>query len=295
MTILELDGVMMAARISGSVGSYESGAKNKQVDITTVQELLTAAAIKLRKSQFDPGGIDGKIARVAARSQTVQAITKFQREQVGLSRPDQRIDVAGKTWKKLVQVVGGAVPKPTTPISQVTLTVSHGGLVPTGTTRASGQPTGTYHGPYESSFVLSGGLTGSFRGSIWPNDMTQRGHLIDGSYPLHIGFHKGGKAAKQNASNLVVKTSGIRAALLVNMRKSVAVSSDKASKKTASGVNIHNGLTSKKRSSDGCPNILPSDWSRFIRLFLDAYPNINDWHAEYTNTGKKVGTLVVRS
>ena len=226
---------------------------------------------------------------------TVQAITKFQREQVGLRRPDQRIDVGGKTWKKLVQVVGGAVPKPKTPISQVTLTVSHGGRVPTGTNRASGQPTGTYDGPYESSFVLSGGLTGSFRGSIWPNDMTQRGHLIDGSYPLHIGFHKGGKAKKQDASNLVVKTSGIRAALLVNMRKSVAVSSDKASKKTASGVNIHNGLTSKKRSSDGCPNILPSDWSRFIKLFLDAYPSINDWHAEYTNTGKKVGTLIIRS
>jgi len=42
--------------------------------------------------------------------------------------------------------------------------------------------------------------------------------------------------------------------------------------------------------------LLPfKSWSRFMKLILDAYPNIDDWHAEYTNTGKKIGTLVVQS
>ncbi len=104
----------MAARISGSGGSYQSGAKNNSTDITTVQELLTAAAIKQKKSVFDPGGIDGKISRTAERSGTVKAITQFQRLQIGMVRPDQRIDVNGKTWKKLVQVAG-SIPPTSTP------------------------------------------------------------------------------------------------------------------------------------------------------------------------------------
>ena len=284
------------ARIYGSVGSYQSGAKNSKADITTVQELLTAAAVKLKKSVFDPGGIDGLISRSAERSGTVKAITQFQRLQVGMTRPDQRIDVDGKTWKKLVQVVGTLPPKkaPKT-VGLVTLTVSHGGLVPTGTTRAKGESVGTHDGAYESSFVLSGGLTGTFRGSIWPNDMTKKGHLVDGEYPIHIGFHKGGGKAKQGADNLVHKTKGIRAALLVNARNGVSVHSDLSSKTTSYGVNIHNGLSAAKRSSDGCPNLPPDDWKRFIQLFLDAYPNIKDWHTVGTNTGKKVGTLIVKS
>jgi hypothetical protein len=284
---------MMAARISGSVGSYQSGAKNLKADITTVQELLTTAAKKLGKAQYDAGGIDGLIHRVAERSGTVKAITKFQAEQVGMRHPDQRVDVGGKTWKKLVQVVGSTAPKK--PTGSVILTVSHGGLVPTGTKRAKGESVGTYEGAYESSFLLSGGLTGSFRGSIWPNDMTVKGHLADGTYPLHLGFHHGGGAPKQTAKDLVVKTSGVRPGLLVNMRKSVSVVSDNAAKTTSQGVNVHNGLTDSKRSSDGCPNIMPSDWSRFMRLILDAFPNIADWHAEYKNTGKRIGSLIIRN
>ncbi|TWT82339.1 hypothetical protein CA13_38010 [Planctomycetes bacterium CA13] len=285
----------MAARISGSVGSYESGAKNVKADITTVQQLLTAAAKKLSRPQFDPGGIDGLISRVASRSGTVKAITAFQKEQVRMIRPDSRIDVGGNTWGKLTSAAGTVPVKTPTPAKGlITLTVSHGGLVPTGTKRKSGEPVGTYNGAYESSFKLSGGLTGTFRGSIWPNDMTVKGHLLDGTYNLHIGFHKGGSATKQTAANLVVKTSGIRAGLLVEMRKSVSVNSDSSSKKTSSGINIHNGISSTKRSSDGCLNLPPNDWSRFMQLFIDGFPNINDWHAEYKNTGKKIGTLVIQ-
>lgn len=51
----------MAARISGSVGSYESGAKNNTNDIKTVQQLLTSASQKKGKPSYHPGTIVGKI------------------------------------------------------------------------------------------------------------------------------------------------------------------------------------------------------------------------------------------
>ena len=41
--------------------------------------------------------------------------------------------------------------------------------------------------------------------------------------------------------------------------------------------------------------IQPADWSKFIQIFLDAYPNISDWHTIGGNTGKKIGTLVVKA
>lgn len=104
----------MTVQIRGSVGSYQSGAVNNTPDIVTVQQLLATAAARSGKSQFDPGPPDGKIARVAARSSTVSAITAFQRERAGMRNPDRRIDVNGNTWRHLVNASGGTVP-PTTP------------------------------------------------------------------------------------------------------------------------------------------------------------------------------------
>ena len=282
-------------RITGSVGSYQSGARNSRGDVETIQRMLEAAATKLRKPQYNPKGVDGLINRIADRSETVKAITAFQKEQVGMMRPDRRVDVNGLTWKTLTRVAGPLMPKPSTPAKGlITLTVSHGGLVPKGTTRRRGQIVGSYDGAYESTFVLSGGLSGNFRGSIWPNDMTVKGHLVDGTYPLHIGFHKGGGKAKQKSSDLVVRTKGIRAGLLVNARNGVTVQSDEVTKTTSYGINVHNGLSSTKRSSDGCLNLPPEDWKRFIKLFLDAFPNIDDWHTIGPNTGKKIGNLIVQ-
>ena len=124
----------MAASISASVGSYESGAKNQTADVRTVQELLTQAAKTLRSPAFDPKGIDGQIARVGSRSDTVKAIANFQKQQVGMSSPDRRIDVNGNTWKKLIAVAGPVAPKkPAKTIGLITLTVTHGGKIPTGT------------------------------------------------------------------------------------------------------------------------------------------------------------------
>lgn len=282
------------AQISASVGSYESGARNQTQDVNTVQTLLTQAARNLTNPAFNPGGVDGKIARVGALSGTVKAITQFQRLRVGMARPDQRIDVGGGTWHALVAAAGPMMPAaPPRLVSAITLTVQHGGKFPTQTVR-KGNLKATYDGMYESTFILSGGMTGTFRGSIWPDDMTVRGHLKDATYPLHIGFHKGGSAARQGASDLVARTEGIRVGLLVNARNSVNVQSDNAGKTTAQGINVHNGFNSK-RFSDGCLTLQPTDWLRFIQLFLDAFPSIDDWHTVGNNTGKQVGQLVIKA
>ncbi len=281
----------MTSSISASVGSFESGAKNLTADVRTVQELLTQASRKLRAPSIDPKGIDGKIARVASQSNTVTAITNFQRQWVGMVRPDQRIDVGGRTWQKLVSVAGP--PAPSKAIAPVTLTVTHSNKIPT-VTKFKIATAATASGMYESTFKLSGGLSGTFRGSIYPDDMTVKGRVVDGTYPLHIGFHKGGAAAKQTATDLVVRTTGIRAGLLVNARNAVSVQSDDPNKKTSVGINVHNGFVNS-RGSDGCLTLHSEDWSKFIQLFLDAFPKIEDWHTLGNNTGKKIGSLVITS
>lgn len=77
-------------------------------------------------SAYDPKGIDGRINRVGSLSGTVSAITSFQKQQVDISRPDQRIDVNGSTWNKLVALSGGGVAAPLPPptnVGLVTLTI----------------------------------------------------------------------------------------------------------------------------------------------------------------------------
>lgn len=283
-------------KISASVGSYESGATNHAADVTTVQKMLTQIAKKTANPSFDPKGIDGKIARVGATSNTVKAIINFQAKRVGLTKPDGRIDVGGKTWKTMTSLIGAVAPPAAKPVpvgGLITLTVQHGGKMPTKTKR-KGNESATFNGMYESTFTLSGGgVNGTFKGSIWPDDMTVKGRVIDGTYPLHIGFHKGGSAAKQGADKLVMKREGIRPGLLVNMRKPVSVQSDNPGKTTSVGINVHNGFNNN-RGSDGCLTIQPNDWPRFIQIFLDGFPDINDWHAMYNNTGKKIGQLVIK-
>ena len=69
-------------------------------------------------------------------------------------------------------------------------------------------------------------------------------------------------------------------------RNAVTVNSDNSDKATSYGINVHNGLTSSKRSSDGSLNLSPNDWKTFIKLFLDAFPDIKDWHTIGNNAGK---------
>ncbi len=93
------------AVIAGSVGRWEKGASNLQADVETVQRLLQAAAQRLQAPQIDPKGVDGKIARPPATSNTVAAIEAFQsRSNISI---DGLIDPASQTWQALVQAAGG--------------------------------------------------------------------------------------------------------------------------------------------------------------------------------------------
>ena len=87
-------------KIGGTVGRWEKGAANAQPDVETVQRLLQTAAQKLREPLLDPKGIDGKISRLPAKSNTVAAIAAFQTRS-GLA-VTELIEPASETWTKLV-------------------------------------------------------------------------------------------------------------------------------------------------------------------------------------------------
>src|SRR4029450_12454561 len=96
--------------ITGSVGRWEKGARNLQADVETVQRLLETAAQRLQAPDLDPKGVDGKIARQSAKSNTVAAIEAFQKRSNisidGLIEPD------GQTCQALLQAAGGTHPLP---------------------------------------------------------------------------------------------------------------------------------------------------------------------------------------
>ena len=111
--------------LTGSVGRWEKGARNLQADVETVQRLLEAAAQRLQAPELDPKGVDGKIARQSAKSNTVVAIEAFQSRSnisiTGLIEPDSQ------TWQALLQGAGSTEPdagSTTTP--QVVITGSVG-------------------------------------------------------------------------------------------------------------------------------------------------------------------------
>ena len=100
----------MSAQLSGSVGSWERGASNVAADVETVQRLLTAAADKLQAPAVDPKGVDGKIARPPATSNTVSAIEAFQNRFT--SSVDGCVQPGGQTWLALLDAgEAAAVPE----------------------------------------------------------------------------------------------------------------------------------------------------------------------------------------
>jgi peptidoglycan hydrolase-like protein with peptidoglycan-binding domain len=87
--------------ITGSVGRWEKGAGNLPTDVETVQRLLEAAAQRLQASELDPKGVDGKIARLPKKSNTVVAIEAFQsRFNISI---DGLIEPGSQTWQALLQ------------------------------------------------------------------------------------------------------------------------------------------------------------------------------------------------
>jgi hypothetical protein len=98
------DVVSTTLALTGSVGRWEKGARNLQADVETVQRLLEAAAQRLQAPELDPKGVDGKIARQSAKSNTVAAIEAFQSRSnisiTGLIEPDSQ------AWQALLQRAG---------------------------------------------------------------------------------------------------------------------------------------------------------------------------------------------
>ncbi|MGC2625919.1 MAG: peptidoglycan-binding domain-containing protein, partial [Candidatus Udaeobacter sp.] len=94
------------AVITGSVGRWEKNAGNLPADVQTVQRLLQTAAQKLQAPQLDPKGVDGKIARPPANSNTVAAIEAFQsHSNISI---DGLIEPGSQTWQALLQAAGGS-------------------------------------------------------------------------------------------------------------------------------------------------------------------------------------------
>jgi hypothetical protein len=90
--------------ITGSVGRWEKGARNLLADVKTVQRLLETAAQKLHAPDLNPKGVDGKIARQSAKSNTVAAIEAFQkRSSISI---DGLIEPGLQTWQALLQAAG---------------------------------------------------------------------------------------------------------------------------------------------------------------------------------------------
>jgi hypothetical protein len=96
--------------ITGSVGRWEKSARNLPADVKTVQRLLERAAQKLQAPDLDPKGVDGKIARQSAKSNTVAAIEAFQERSNILT--DGLIEPGEQTWQALLQAAGATHPLP---------------------------------------------------------------------------------------------------------------------------------------------------------------------------------------
>ena len=251
-------------------------------DVLLVQQLLN----KHRQSVLPRIGEDGVVG-----PETIGAIEEFQRRVVKMSYPDGRVDPGGKTIQALS--AGGSAPAPSLPKGAVHVTFKHGSIYPTGVTGLPGATDKTTNTRYESKVTVSGGVAGSFKGSIYPDNMNVKGRLKDGTYDIYLGFHKDGSPKQED---LVVRTNGCRACLVVNNNGTVPVISNEPTKQTSSYIHVHNGYNTWVAStpmSEGCPLIHPADWPGFIKLFINAYPNIGDWVTGAVRVGKKVGTVTV--
>ena len=264
----------MPRSITQSVGRNGT---NRKDDVKTVQELINLSIKKL--PALKPLTVDGDVGPL-----TIAAIEEFQHRVVGMAMPDGRVDPGGRT----LSMLNLGAPAATIPIAgSVRVVFQHQSKTPEPTSSTKGTD-----GLYESKVSISG-TSGTFRGSIYPDDMSVKGRIKDGTYDLYIGFHKR-EGHTPSASDLIVRTQGFRAALIVNADASVPVISNNAAKTTSQTIHVHNGFSSK-RFSDGCPTLHPSDWTAFIETFLKAYPSLSDWTSTNTYVGKKIGVLEVKA
>lgn len=264
--------------IQQSVGA---GGVNSPNDVRVVQQLLNDQ--NHPKFQTPTLSVDGLIG-----PNTIGAIRSYQTAVVG-GKADGRVDPGRNTIAALMQNAGpvaspGATPAPiptpgpTPDAGDFRITFQHGGVTP-----GAAQ--------YESRVMVTGPAMGSFTGSIFPDNMQVKGHLVDGTYDLNLCFHR--KEGVPTIDDLIVKVEGpLRPALTVNRGNTVPVKSDNPAKTTSSAINLHNGFYGN-RGSDGCLTIKKDEWSRFITIFLNLYPNMADWNENGTLVGRKIGSLTV--
>jgi hypothetical protein len=86
----------------------------------------------------------------------------------------------------------------------------------------------------------------------------------------------------------------LRPGLIVNADKAVKCLSDSKDKTTMTYIHVHNGQKNN-RGSEGCLTLPPTEWPGFIRIFLDRYTDLADWHRPRLYYGRKVAVLVVES
>ena len=206
--------------------------------------------------------------------------------------PDGRVDPGGATLRA-ANGDGVAPLRGPESVAAISVVFRHQFKLPTGVTGLKGAEVKTTSTRYESSVTVSGGLAGSFKGSIYPDNMDVKGRLKDGAYDLYLGFHKPGASKLED---LVVRTNGFRAVLVVKANAPVPVTSNLASKQTSDGIHVHNGYNTWAAAhamSEGCLILAPGDWSAFLTLFLKAYPSLADWTAGGGRLGKKIGSVSV--
>ena len=264
----------------------KAGSRN-EADIKVVQRLLNANLSKI--TPLSSLVVDGKIGE-----KTINSILEFQKRVVGMSEPDGRVDPSGRTIAALRNVSHAApsAKPPSQSLSKptdVSIVFRHYNRIP----KSTKGMTSNFDSIYESDVSISGGLSGSFKGSVWPDDMVSHKRIADGVYPVHIGFHQGAGITPTLAHLVVETRKKPRAALLLTCRNPINATNSKKEKLTAAGVNIHNGWNTE-RGSEACLTIPPGEWSAFISLFLNAYPNLSDWTKVGDRTGIKIGTVEIK-
>ena len=258
-------------------------------EVLLVQRLLN----QHRPPPLCPIAVDGLVG-----PETGGAIWEFQQRVVKSIRADGRVDPGGPTFRALSRPATAPVRPPAgppagPPSGLVTVVFKNWGKQPTGVMGLPGADVKTTATRYESTVTVSGGSNGTFHGSIYPDNMNVKGRLKDGTYDIYLGFHHSGTPTP---ADLVPRTNGFRAVLIVNANGTVPVVSNNPAKMTSSEIHIHNGYYTWKPEvpmSEGCLILAPDDWKPFITLFLNAFPDLADWTAGGGRLGKKVGVVTV--
>lgn len=149
---------------------------------------------------------------------------------------------------------------------------------------------GKFQGSLKPDFSVSQGKRVGIRESL-----KEHGVIQNGAYELSLGFHNR-RGAIPTKADLQPKTSGsLRPCLVVNRDRPVPCFSKLPNKKTSTFIHIHNGFVTG-RDSAGCLTIRKTEWSGFIKIFLNRYPQLDDWYTGNPQTyfQKSIGVLVVK-